>query len=134
MTSPISDNFRQPWAFDLDGVLVDTRRAVVEAYKYVGVDMPDGAWGLPYREWHTVHNADELHKKKNTYYYKTVGLFAKPMPLLKVAESWKYPVLTGASHTAVEIICLKFAMNLFVPLRGASLDDKIKWLKSHRPG
>jgi phosphoglycolate phosphatase-like HAD superfamily hydrolase len=38
-------------AFDLDGVIADTRGLVKRAYDIVGVDMPDYAWGLSWQEW-----------------------------------------------------------------------------------
>lgn len=40
-----------PVTFDMDGVIADTREAVREAYRQVGVEMPDEAWGRPAHEW-----------------------------------------------------------------------------------
>ena len=39
------------YLFDLDGTLVNTRLAVKEAYRQVGIEMPDDAWGKPWTEW-----------------------------------------------------------------------------------
>jgi len=46
-----SDSSDRCVIFDLDGVLVDTRDLVCEAYRHVGVTMPDDAWGKAWHEW-----------------------------------------------------------------------------------
>ena len=120
--------------FDLDGTLVDTKKAVFEAYRYVGVNMPEDAWGKNWREWLTGPDAEKLHKAKNTIYLKTVGLYAQPLELLPFVEKAGYPVITGASMIAAETIAIKFAPKLRIALREATLDMKAKWLNDRRPG
>lgn len=39
------------FVFDIDGVLIASRRLVTYAYQAAGVEMPDAAWGLPWQEW-----------------------------------------------------------------------------------
>lgn len=130
MTSQISD---RRFVFDLDGTLLDTRQAVKEAYRAAGVEMPDECWGLPWREWLTMPNAAEIHKRKNVYYYKTVSIYAKRMPLFSIALQGQYPVITGASWVAVEHVLLMFG-KLNVCLREADFDAKIQWLDERKPG
>ena len=68
--------------FDVDGVLVDTRELVVQAYRDVGVEMPENAWGLPWHEWLPALVGDdgraaELHREKTRRYvpssHRSVG-------------------------------------------------------------
>jgi phosphoglycolate phosphatase-like HAD superfamily hydrolase len=39
------------WGFDIDGVLADTREAVVESYRLAGVEQPADAWGISWKLW-----------------------------------------------------------------------------------
>lgn len=122
------------WVFDLDGTLVDTREAVRRAYEYAGVTMPADAWGRPWHEWLTGPDASRKHAVKNQVYMKTLGLFGRPLPLLQLVEEGGYPVITGASHIAVETIIIKWAPRLNVALRQATLEDKVRWLGRRVPG
>ena len=49
--------------FDLNGTLVNTRPAIIEAYKRIGVDAGSN-WDRPWREWCT----EEAHRKKDKIY------------------------------------------------------------------
>jgi phosphoserine phosphatase len=89
------------YLFDLDGTLVDTRLAVKEAYRQVGVEMPDGAWGKPWTEW---LNNKQVHKAKAKAYPNTLKAFAQELPLYHYAHQHKCPVITGASREAVRAI------------------------------
>lgn len=58
--------------FDIDGVIVDTRRAVEAAYLRAGAQVPDGAWGQPWQMWlPDLVGEDEaiaVHARKNLHY------------------------------------------------------------------
>jgi hypothetical protein len=92
--------------FDLDGTLVDTRRAVVEAYGAAGVKFPAFAWGLPWRAWlpglYGEERAAELHAKKTEFYPEMLLNHAEKLPAALVfcqlvAEGVSVGILTGAS-------------------------------------
>lgn len=59
---------------DIDGTIIDSRELVTNAYKQVGVTMPDHAWGSPWRSWLPVifdNNLDiaaQVHLQKNRIY------------------------------------------------------------------
>lgn len=102
---------RRPYVliFDLDGVIVDTKRAVIEAYKIAGVDMPPEMWGHPWREW-----CDErTHNLKNTAYNYTLNKYAVHGPLFGVVRSLGSDayVLTGASRDAAVLVRSMFHLN-----------------------
>lgn len=88
-------------AFDLDGVLVDTRQATEEAYKAVGVHMPPNAWGQP---WHVWLNDPVLHAKKQSIYPKYLKAYARERPLYRMAQAMGAPVLTCASDKSIDAI------------------------------
>lgn len=99
--------------FDMDGVLVDTHQLVIDAYRQVGVEMPEGAWGKPWHEWlidyfdGDIPLASDAHTKKTDVYmvWLKQGMF-KPLPpadvITKLYQEW-YPVgvLSGATYSAV---------------------------------
>lgn len=100
---------RTCYAFDMDGVLLDSRLAVEESYLAAGVRMPSGAWGLPWREWLIeVCNGDEdeakvVHNAKNALYPAALQEHGRSLPardlVLDLFEAKKFVrVLTGASN------------------------------------
>ena len=82
-------------AFDLDETLLDSRKAVYEAYHHVGVEMPLDAWGKPWRNW---LDDEDAHDAKNYVYPEFLQKFGRPLPLrdLCVANPSSL-ILTGAS-------------------------------------
>lgn len=97
------------WVFDLDGVLIDSESLVREAYRRVGVEMPEDAWGKPAREWMPQRYGrgwTRLHDAKNAAYERLFHM-AVPEPTtaveavrrLNVAGESCY-LLTGASARA----------------------------------
>lgn len=46
-----SQNSKSCWAFDIDGVIADTRDAVHAAYLQAGIWQPDDAWGISWKRW-----------------------------------------------------------------------------------
>ena len=69
-----STSYMNCWAFDIDGVLVDSRYAVKAAYKHVGIDMPDSAWGLPWQDWlpKLTPNVDATRRGKSEAYLSLI--------------------------------------------------------------
>jgi hypothetical protein len=115
--------------FDLDGTLIDTREAVVMAYREAGVEMPSWAWGLPWRQW---LNDQDAHDRKNACYAKMLRRHAHALPLLDYAIDHFSPVITGASCEAV--VAVKYIYpGLNVVLTGATRAQKIAWLRTVTP-
>lgn len=99
------------WAYDLDGVLIDSRQAVREAYAAAGIIMPVDAWGKPWHSWlpglvgNDMRRARRVHIRKNALYPIQLALLGKPLPL---AENVRHELchgrptylLTGASYQA----------------------------------
>jgi hypothetical protein len=60
------------WAFDIDGVLADTRQAVTLAYKRAGVELPEEAWGISWKVWLPAivgpDAAQGIHLEKQRHY------------------------------------------------------------------
>lgn len=65
-------------SFDLDGTLVNTRSLNREAYRRAGVEIPDEAWGLSWREWlpdvigGDLSDAVAVHQCKQDYYLELI--------------------------------------------------------------
>jgi FMN phosphatase YigB (HAD superfamily) len=114
---------------DLDGTLIDSKLAVIEAYRAVGVEMPTHAWGRPWQQW--LHD-EVAHTRKNDVYADMLRKYGEPLPLYQVAARHQYPVITGASSAAVAAIVGQFGW-LNVVLTNASLEDKALWLHDHAP-
>lgn len=119
------------WVFDLDGTLVDTRKAVEEAYHLAGVHMPPEMWGRPWQQW--LNNA-RVHSLKNKLYHQTLRQYGVKLPLLEVALQLDAPVLTGASSAAVRTIMQRWASGLNIALVEATPLMKAVWLNQHEPG
>jgi phosphoglycolate phosphatase-like HAD superfamily hydrolase len=64
---------RSCWAFDIDGVLIDSRELVEQAYLNAGVALPEEAWGVSWRRWlidlvGSEEEALEVHRRKQESY------------------------------------------------------------------
>jgi len=112
---------------DLDGTLVDSKLAVIEAYRAAGVEMPFYAWGRPWQEW---LDDETVHTRKNRVYADMLRKYGEPLPLYRVAVQRGFPVITGASAAAVAVVTQTFGA-LNVALTGATLEDKALWLHDH---
>lgn len=120
------------WVFDLDGTLVDTRLAVLDAYGRAGVNMPEDAWGLPWQDWLiTPEGRPDFakHALKNAAYPDCVARLARRLDLLEFAVSNRCPILTGASRPAVETIEACFGVTLNVRGYSMTVTDKVFWLR-----
>lgn len=69
-----SSSFTNCWAFDIDGVLVDSKTAVRRAYELAGVVQPESAWGQPWKDWLPLVSRDpaEVRALKAEYYMQLI--------------------------------------------------------------
>jgi len=118
------------YVFDMDGVLIDTRKAVEAAYARAGVTMPAEAWGLRWQEW----CSREAHDRKNAMYPTMLNLYARELPAFKILQQFGGSVLTSASTHAARLVqeYLRFPFHLVGA--GCTTDDKIGVLKTIRGG
>jgi hypothetical protein len=102
----------------LDGVLIDSRRAVKAAYYAAGIEVPPESWGKPWREWlidaceGDEAEARRVHDLKNEHYPVAILREARRLPCAALAESLyevELPVyvITGASRDAA-MSCMMF--------------------------
>lgn len=119
------------FVFDLDGTLIDTKEATYQAYKHVGINMPDEAWGLPWYEW--LDSAD-IHDEKTKIYPEMLKRHAKILPTLNSALEVDGFLLTSASISSVMTIFRTF--NFILPILGTSCNNdlKINRLNKLKPG
>jgi hypothetical protein len=124
------------YAFDLDGTLIDSREAVLTAYRAVGVEPPPDFFGKSWREW----LLDPVkHKAKNAVYLKMIeeGL-VKELPLLELYRTLdRYEhayILTGASLEAGAAIVKRWGFAQDRTYFGLSLDNKLQWMQFYRQG
>jgi len=98
----------------MDGVLMDTRRAVEEAYRAAGVPIPEGMYGIPYREWMpaivgSVEESDRIVETKNLLLPEMLDRYGSVLPPTRVARELLDSgavavVLTAASPAATHIV------------------------------
>lgn len=101
--------------FDIDGTLADTRPLVKEAYRLVGIDMPDHVWGAPWTSW--LHNrtksrahAAYVHAQKTEVYLKLINdrppkkLVAVQIAHRLINRGHYVQFVTGASSSAARAI------------------------------
>lgn len=110
--------------FDIDGVLVDTKELVHQAYRDVGVDMPVGAWGKAWTEWLPEASgspwiAQGVHDLKTKRYIDL--LTESPPPRLSGGEALEIIMseglcdvafATGASRESAALILMQLGVNL----------------------
>ena len=114
------------FVFDMDGVLVETRRANILAYRSIGVQPPPDFHHRPWQEW-----VDEYkHRQKGDVlpeYLERVGfLYEAPLYL---AEQLNGLILTNASKKSYETVCRLFPRLAAIPaLHSMPPNDKIWWM------
>ena len=105
--------------FDLYGVLIDSRNAVVTAYAEVGVAMPRDAWGKSWREWlpsvvGDSKRAAHLHTQKNAVYddmiFDCPELEGAPVARQLARTGYDVGVVTAASRTAAAHVLQKLGL------------------------
>jgi phosphoglycolate phosphatase-like HAD superfamily hydrolase len=112
---PSSNWASRCYAFDLDGVLMDTQTAVREAYAAAGVVMDPSFWGLPWEDWlprscnGDKHKAQEVHDAKNNLYAQSLRDHGKPLTgaqAFRIAEQSgaRVYVITAASRRAARMV------------------------------
>lgn len=85
------------WAFDIDGVIADTRDAVKESYRIAGVTQPDDVWGISWKLWlpALTDEPEAVHTLKQEYYEKILASGGvKRLPGADIAQALK-----AAGHT-----------------------------------
>ena len=87
------------YAYDLDGVLVDTEQANREAYLTLGIIPPKN---FHQRHWTTWVSGKD-HDRKNKILPMRKNLI-KALPMLKFALAHPGPVYTMCSHPAFDLI------------------------------
>jgi phosphoglycolate phosphatase-like HAD superfamily hydrolase len=85
------------YVYDLDGTLIDSKRAVVEAYKAAGINPPDDFWGKPFSAW---CDANVAHERKNDLYPEMLKKYGKRLPTADLMAETGGHILTGASYDA----------------------------------
>lgn len=84
--------------FDMDGVLADTQRLVIDCYKAVGVTVPDDGWSKSFRSW-GVTVTHEQHEEKTRLYVDHVARYGvRPLD--------GFDVLRGCQDNALAIVIL----------------------------
>lgn len=132
-------------AFDLDGVLIDSRRAVEMAYIEAGAELRPSDWGRSASEWmgrFPPDTAEKIHRMKQHYYPKMLSLYANPLAGSYVAQLlakdgigvW---VLTSASLiSAVDALRFLGIYNICEVVRSVPRSRKItalqRWSIDHR--
>jgi phosphoglycolate phosphatase-like HAD superfamily hydrolase len=136
------------WCSDIDGVLIDSRELVRESYKHVGVDMPNEAWGHPWKTWlpdavgsHEL--ATELHERKTSEYVQVLKSgavqrnalpFARVMSLLERQDDTSVFYVTGATREVAETILSELGLNVENLLAaGVSTDERLEIMQSIAP-
>jgi phosphoglycolate phosphatase-like HAD superfamily hydrolase len=129
-------------AFDVDGTLVNTRGLVAEAYRAVGVNPPDHAWGLRWQDWLPAavggyDKAQRVHTEKTQAYVKLVAsrdLTDRLLPAARVARAvldtkgCSVGCITAGTFTTARMILDR--IDLPVPLVGqVSLDVRVDALR-----
>lgn len=106
------------WCSDIDGVLVNSRHLVREAYSKVGVNMPDEAWGHPWQMWlpsvtGSLENARKAHSEKTLVYVDVIkngAALENKLPYADILLSLEamFPgdvtYVTGAAKDAAEAV------------------------------
>jgi hypothetical protein len=114
------------FVFDMDGTIVDSRRAVREAYRRAGHPLPDDAWGKTAGEWGC---PPDVHKMKIALYPTLLLRMGRRMHASDLLETVNGEVLTGATLQAVQAV-RKFLKNEFRLLgAGCSHEAKIEILQ-----
>lgn len=116
------------YVFDLDGTLVDNRKAIEMAYRFAGVTTM--RWHRPWREWCTPYQ----HNVKRQIYPVMLRDYGKRLPLADIAERDLGVILTGASPEAVAQLEQAGLINvgrLIMAGMGMTPWEKADWLALH---
>jgi len=132
------------WCSDIDGVLVNSRHLVREAYKKVGVNMPDEAWGHPWQMWlpsavGSLEDARRVHSEKTLVYVDVIKSGAAlenklPYADILLALERVFPgdvtYVTGAARDAAEAVLEALGLTPGALLAGSvSTSERVAILK-----
>jgi phosphoglycolate phosphatase-like HAD superfamily hydrolase len=132
------------YAFDLDGVLIDTRKANKAAYVAAGVEYPLGAYGRSWQEWlpdackRAGKDVDVVRDLKAKWYPSALRSYAVHLPLANVIhpihELHDVTIVTSGSksnaQSALDFLGIQgidWACNL-------SSNERVAWLDAFSPG
>lgn len=114
--------------WDLDGTLVDTRKANLYAYESIGVTPPVDFDTRPWQDWCT----EKDHNRKSDVIHLYLDKYARPTVLMPWYRQVGGTVLTNASWPVVKWCFEKF--DLAPVLHGYTPNMKVEWLAARPPG
>tara|TARA_Y100000310_G_scaffold270200_1_gene283863 strand:+ start:3610 stop:4179 length:570 start_codon:yes stop_codon:yes gene_type:complete len=124
--------------FDVDGVLIDSREAVRQAYASVDIVVPEKAWGISWREWlpemvESESRAKKLHVAKNEAYPGMIRKFARELPPIKTLRELlmldvRVGILTAASLHAARMVSIHLGIHRDVEFIGTECRNKVEVL------
>lgn len=109
------------FVFDMDGTIVDSIRAVKEAYKRAGLVLADEAWGKTSKQWKC---PPDIHKMKVALYPTILLRMGRRLHAADLLTAMDGSVLTGASMGAVEAV--RGFLDHDFRLAGAECDSDMK--------
>lgn len=114
--------------WDLDGTLINTRTANLNAYEHIGVRPPPDFDTRPWQEW----CSERDHARKGDIIHKYLARYATPTPLLDWYYQVRGPILTNASEQVCRFLIDKY--DLFEVNSAMTPEMKVEWLADRRPG
>lgn len=116
---------RTVWCTDIDGVLIDSKELVQQAYRDVGIEMPFEAWGHPWGQWlpafvESYDDAKVIHEKKTKAYVNLLkggAVAANALPFSQIVRALERDTMsdvyyvTGAAQDAALTILDELGLN-----------------------
>jgi phosphoglycolate phosphatase-like HAD superfamily hydrolase len=116
------------FVYDFDGVLVDTKTAIKQAWRKVGVNPPKDFWKVPYQEWFTGHS--DVYEERNRVFIKSCMHLVRPLPMLEVAQQTGGVILTNGAQERVVAILEKLSVKNCIVKCGLDIASKAKELNA----
>lgn len=118
------------YAYDLDGTLVETREAVLAAYRAVGVEPPLDFFGKTWREW---LDDPTLHAAKNEEYLKIIRTtdLVRATQIVSLFLITGGFIITGASRKAATAVLDHIGLRPQKFYYELSMKDKAEVLNFH---
>lgn len=115
------------YAYDLDGVLIDTRQATIEAYAVAGVTPPQDFYCRPWQSWTT----PEVHARKSAALPQVASPHnIKALPLLDFARRHRGIILSMCSDEALAITNPMFRLyEIGTIMNKLSIQDRLEFLE-----
>ena len=120
------------FVYDFDGLLVETKAAIKQAWRLVGVTPPKDFWK---RHWRTWCDDEALYEKRNQVFIAKCLPLIKPLPMLQLAAATGGLILTsGAQYRVVACLSHLGVTNCMVKC-GLDVKQKAEELNSFKkPG